>query len=113
MTKELIAKLEALEEPDRDIDAEIAVYIHGGSVDSDGRFWKPGVRGFSIAERYTASIDAAIMLVPDDMCPVLDFNTGEARIYRKRYDSRFFVTEHNNPAIALLICILKAKEPVE
>jgi len=57
--------------PDRELDAEIAALLCGGKVDVAGRFWKPGVRGFCIAPRYTVSLDAAMTLSGDDPYQVL------------------------------------------
>jgi hypothetical protein len=66
---ELAARCEAATGPDRELDAEIAAKLCGGSavspIDLSGRYWKPGARGFCIAPAYTASIDAALTLVPE------------------------------------------------
>lgn len=70
---ELAERVERASGASRELDAEIAAHLCGGTVDRDGRYWKPGVRGFSIADRYTASIDAAVSLLPADTMHLIDF----------------------------------------
>lgn len=75
-TAELIERLERAEAPSRELDAEIAALVH---VDADGldfeAFPEPSgkvtiyfpskVKQAYAAHRYTASIDAALTLVPE------------------------------------------------
>lgn len=69
--KELIEKLEALEGPDRELDAQIAVA--GGQFERlaktvAGTFVYPGgIRDGRRPPAYTASIDDALSLVPDGL----------------------------------------------
>lgn len=70
MTDTLPQRIEAAEGADRALDVEIAALLCGGTTDFDGRYWKPGVRGFCVAPRYTASIDAALTLADKETDPL-------------------------------------------
>lgn len=68
MTPDLIERLEAASGPDRELDAEIAVAIGLGKATANhaGRYWKQGdLHVTGEAPAYTASIDAALTLVPE------------------------------------------------
>jgi hypothetical protein len=93
MTREallvLAARAEAAEGPDRELDAEIMVALKsetyltarlyrigelaaaGAGPDSD---WRNAIILFQDVP-YTASLDAAMTLVPDDLFPTIDFVT--------------------------------------
>lgn len=113
MTKELIAKLEALEAPDYDVFSAVAEFVVPDRSGQDPNY----KCGFRIRNRFRNMIideaweSAAIMLVPEGWKPCLDFNRSDAFLIKRGED--FAIEAKGHPAIALLICILKAKEPVE
>lgn len=128
-TAELIERLERAEAPSRELDAEIAALVH---VDADGldfeAFPEPSgkvtiyfpskVKQAYAAPRYTASMDAALTLVPvgwewslysaqSGFRPQAQLET-EAMRHREGFEpvSAFGAT----PAIALCIAALRVKE---
>ncbi len=141
--KDLIARLEKAEGPDRELDGEIAVAI---GVDlpepmgdappylktptmadgcAAGTYWLVQRSGMSLrtAPAYTASIDAALTLVPDALCKEPSWwgvQRGGLTYFHawvgsgmERYDTNNNFTEHwaqaNTPALALCIAALKAR----
>lgn len=140
-TAELIERLERAEAPSRELDAEIAALVH---VDADGldfeAFPEPSgkvtiyfpskVKQAYAAHRYTASIDAALTLVPEGwrIAGFAEYGHGmkwKGRIYCALVPSdlshlpRTYAAhsaaavrfDHPaTPAIALCIAALKAKE---
>lgn len=115
----LIAKLEGAAEGSRELDALIAVLLCGGDLDAaPGRYWKPGVRGWSIADRYTTSLDAALTLVPEGWVPSLviyhDCSTvglADDRVNPVRLPDVEVTAP--TPALALVSAALKARAQQE
>jgi hypothetical protein len=110
----LIARVEAATGPDREVDADIAVALNvGGLADP---VWKrlPGGkfvdRGCAIntvsADRYTASLDAAMALVPSGVDWLLD--SGRIAIVGRR-PAGPFTARAATPALALTAAALRAR----
>lgn len=100
--KELIERLEGLTGPNFEIEQEI------------GRLMNPNATRLSVFPAYTASIDAAMTLVPEGY--VWSINTfaepSRASAYLVRHDNCYVRTNEQfcaTPAIALCIAALKAK----
>lgn len=127
-TAELIEKLERADGPSRELDAEIAQTL---SLPWDyAADWGPRGRDIQVAHRYTASIDAALTLVPEGwrIAGFVEYGHGmkwKGRIYCALVPSdlshlpRTYAAhsaaavrcDHAaTPAIALCIAALKAKE---
>lgn len=111
MTKELIAKLEDLEAPNKEVFREVFLAVcpipYGGAA--YGR-WMALEPEFEVKIKCQAWESAAIMLVPEGYAWGMDARHCSAIL------TRLSAFEHEfaqHPAIALLICILKAKEPVK
>ena len=117
---DLIARLEKLTGPDREVDAEIFAEITGNVRSQD--YWRfTGLRtkgeaddvAFSAyckyrALRYTASLDAALSLVPEGWEWELSWLAGVAAA--KIGDPLLYLEgEAKTPAIALCIAALKAR----
>lgn len=126
----LIKSLEALEGPDREVDCEIALALHGGEI-----VWKQaqytgdsypyrkyksadhvGGYGSAPVERYTQSIDAASTTVPKDMIWFTGIDDayglpGHARINDAYLGN--FIGQGKNPAIALCLAAFYAREKLE
>ncbi|WPM80871.1 hypothetical protein R5W60_05330 [Brucella pseudintermedia] len=125
MTSDLITRLSKLDAPDREVDAEIDVLFFGGET-----VWKQAnytMEQFPASKRsskhhicgyayecvlaYTASVDAAIALA-ERVLPgwtwTLWPNAAEIRHPTLRMIDE--VGSGSNPAIALCIAILRAKE---
>ena len=111
---DLIARLEALTEPSREVDAEIAVLVGGGA--------SKYAAGFE--PHYTASIDAATTLVPEGWGRAIadpqhwdddpEDKTPYARLYPPDYrmkigDDAIYKGDGSNMAIALCIAALRAR----
>lgn len=124
MTSDLIAKLEALDGPDREVDADIYIAFNipmerAGRIDRLGGCvgWWPKDAPYESAvdvPRYTASLDAAIALV-ERVLPgnhlridIGDDGLHAANIFGDWGDSH--ANASSSPAIALLIALLRAKE---
>lgn len=108
--QDLIERLEKVVAPDRELDRLIWDATNGrGGVDE----WTVGQID---APAYTASIDAALTLVPDGLNYVLKArNPGaksEARV--GGLQGGFYIKdgEHSCPAIALCIAALKARAAI-
>lgn len=104
---ELIARVEGLKGPDREVDAHVAVAIYGGArIDDGGKYpgwWFTDLTEHLKAPRYTASIDAVVALierelpgwwwkcgtccVSDDACIAPDFNSPK---HGERLKAQFF-----------------------
>lgn len=114
MTKaDLADRIEALDGPDREIDAEIAnlcferreEYLYG-HPDTNVTWGKDGVYQFFSPPAYTASIDAAMMLVPDGMkWSVSTFGRAKATA---QVNHRCITA--NTPALAICAAALRAQE---
>lgn len=119
---ELIERLEALSAPCREVDAEIA-FATGWRMSYGAWFtpeqasaarkarksiWTYG--GISNSLAYTASIDAAMTLVPEG-CGVAIFRAtiaGASRAELENLAGHEFCADATTPAIALCIAALKA-----
>lgn len=124
MTESLISRLEALTEPSREIDAEIALAFGWAHICDQAGFWweAPGnSEDCHIAPpRFTDSIDAALTLVPEGWAlHILHGGRKEANGTQPwaatlsiNGDAQTSVdAEHvSSAAMALLIAIMKAKE---
>lgn len=119
---DLIAKLSAATGPSRELDAEIAVVVNGGEI-----VWKQtrytmeqhparryasaqhiGGYGFDHVPEYTASLDAALTLVPDEYDWVIGKTNSGLTVYAKVGPN---IEEFaDTPALALCIAALKARE---
>lgn len=107
--KDLTEKLAQAEGPSRELDAEISRALAGGPADH----WYQDHRGVYVTDNcapcYTASIDAALTLVPDGATGLISIGLGYARI--ERSDGTHWSGDAATPAIALCIAALSAKEP--
>ena len=129
--KQLIERLEALEAPCRECDIEVARFKYGrDAVRRGGLGWRkdaiivPCCPGWEIMPSYTASLDAAMTLVPEGN---FDQDWGRSTRYKsegfKLWQVRIALEtveqdpqelgpvalgEHNTPAIALCIAALRA-----
>jgi hypothetical protein len=111
MTSDLIARLEALSGPDREVDAEIAKAIgakHGpdsGWCNSDnGDHWYVE----ECAKNYTASIDSAMTLVSTPFWMIRNSMDGPVATIMDT-SGREYEGNGDNAAIALCIAALKAR----
>ena len=105
MTDSLLSRLQALTEPSREIDAEIALangwtYIKCGDL----RLWSNS-DGPGAMPHYTGSIDAALTLVPRGAIWICG---GHVRAYWA--DVSGYSGSGPTPAIALLIAIRSMQE---
>ncbi|KAB2681769.1 hypothetical protein [Brucella tritici] len=133
---DLITRLSKLDAPDREVDAELEAVSLGGRVylnDPEGKeviierpidgFWIRGIYPYRKIARYTGSTDAAIALaervLPGWKRQLLEDFNGKwiARVCSPRRE--LFSTDYlretelggsSNPAIALCIALLRAKE---
>lgn len=134
---DLIARVEKASGPDRELDIEIfravvAVPNEGQMVGVEPRQWDPRYTpllvphpkwGFSPAvsddaERYTASIDAALTLAPEGAnCWGFDKTPIGSEAYFSRNhvsDGHWYVSGfHCHSAIAICIAALRAREQLE
>lgn len=124
---ELIAKIEAGEVPLRELDCEIAVCAAGfftippkweggpvgyGYTDSDGHEVHPGHGGDQLVCRYTASIDAALTLVPSPPLVTMEIGpkiTEVAIQYRSAGKPMLAEGRAATPALALCAAALRAR----
>jgi hypothetical protein len=125
---DLIKRLEALEAPCRECDAEIAL-AKGWTQFKPNWYRPPDLdihHHFSELPRYTASIDAAMTLVPEGdfdqdwsrstRCKSEGFKLWQVRIAFETVDQDpeelgpVALGEHDIPAIALCIAALRAQE---
>lgn len=122
MTKELIAKLEALKEPEAGVFHEAFKVIYPepeGLFATDKQLldrqnWLVVKALFSRGLACQVWSSAAIMLVPEGLHECLDNDPDGPRAFLQDKNKQQVAMHYaNHPAIALLICILKAKESVE
>lgn len=118
MIKELIAKLEALEEPEYyNIFGDVFLLLnpkpHERKERAEYYAWYNKNTSFTEKLRAKAWESAAIMLVPGGYKWGLEHDKDNPTAWLIRYGIFEVQYDANHPAIALLICILKAKEPVE
>jgi hypothetical protein len=127
---DLISRLDALTGPDPKIDAEICPYPvkrneHPDILkDGDWLYELPQHHGraWDYVPRYTASIDAALTLVPNGWHPVIDYRdkldgSSSVVLYEfpqpcRRIPEAPFSIIKTSAAIALLIAILIAREAI-
>lgn len=115
MTSDLIAKLEALDGPSREVDLEIAIAT--GAVPDEVAKYGPHLRRIEMrrVDPYTASLDAAIALV-ERVLPgwtlMLDDRMGPSAklLPPNQISSAEDRTKAATLPIALLIALLRAKE---
>ena len=109
--EELIARLEAATGPSRKLDATIDIAVNGGTA-ADLAYVLEDVERTLRPHRYTASIDAAMTLVPDDACWTVSV-PRQPDMSGKRYwaslRSNHPGARGSTPAIALCIAALKAR----
>ena len=113
--KDLIEKLAQAEGPSRKLDAEISRALAGGPADH----WYQDHRGVYVTDNcapcYTASIDAALTLVPEGVEVSIERYTDKGiRAQRDLASAWVFGAPRayaSTPAIALCIAALSAKEP--
>ena len=121
MTESLLTRLNSLEGPCRECDAEIMLL--SGEYKRDkmrpGQFFHKDTPNISSAGRskYTSSLDAIVGLIERDFPGMLwdrDARIQLVTLYTPEYDADLgggiFVSRHKIPAIALCIAYVKAKE---
>lgn len=126
---DLIARLESAPEGSRGLDAEIALHLYpristyeSDEVRGSGHWVSPDY-GAIYAENYTTSLDAALTLVPEgqeiwwevrQMCSLSSPMKGGEGIFSARvglnYGADGYLGRSDNPALALCIAALKARE---
>lgn len=114
MTSDLITRLSKLEGADRESDAEIdrAFGLHVDVYDLSGPWTRyPAPDHYRETSRYTASVDAAIALAEKALpgWGWLTQNCGSPTALMVK-DDDIYEVQAANPAIALCIAILRAKE---
>lgn len=110
--------------PDRELDCAIGVAIglfeeHSSKYDhipfdywrinSDGAHSQPGHGGDQMVPRYTASIDAALTLVPDQCRWSLDVGMGDDRMCQVAIWFSTLAGRAATPALALIAASLRAR----
>lgn len=108
--RDLIAKLEKLKGPDREVDGLLAAHFHVKQITGTWPDW-------CIDPPVTASLDAAIALV-ERVLPGWDWGVmsagedgSEGKLWQHGWhDDTVVHAFHALPAIALIIALLKAKE---
>lgn len=109
---DLITRLEAAEGPDRELDAEIFLQIDPDATDNgDGTFDSPYFdQSHHHPRKYTASIDAALTLVPEGW--IWQLSPTYAEVFELVDSTGFggFCADAPTPANALCIAALKARE---
>ena len=123
----LIARLEAAEGPDRELDCHLWVAAQGGDarmnyVESESKcfvwergldgMWIRGVVNFRAVPSYTSSIDAAVSLaervLPGNQVNVTKFTSTVARA--SIGNGWIAASTHKTPALALVLATVKALE---
>jgi hypothetical protein len=110
--EELIARLEAATGPDRALDEEISRGVNPDEWLVRDRHAPAGEEGWGWdIPRYTASIDAAMALIPDGMfVAVKRYSDGwYARVAAENTSPVSFRGEQKPAAIALCIAAIKAR----
>ena len=112
---ELIARIEAASGPDRELDFWISVRVEGTrytDAELQADIDLVGIEGMHIPFAYTASIDAALTLVPEGYFPTIDFVACRCWIR----DAQGFDMPHGcaygcgaTPALALCAAALRAR----
>ena len=115
MTK-LADKIEALEGPSREVDAEIAIAVGRTlQVWREGGHSMPGYWADDPPPTYTASLDAAMTLVPEGFYKsfaAIRFGDGLpfAEVVERKPPERIFSAYAATPALALCAAALRARE---
>ena len=106
----LIARLEATEGPSRELDCEIHEALGHEVILGAGKHPMNRTGGGRVP-KYTASLDAAVSLVPEGWEVVLEWyrSEGMARLSRNGLDADS-LSAGKTPALALCIAALKARE---
>jgi hypothetical protein len=115
---ELAARVEALTGPDREVDADImSLFTH--SVSSDDGDWWCGPHDASPIRvpEFTASLDAAMTLVPEKWklrqmqfaAPCADCRKWQVQFYGGREGEDYFVSFAATPTLALCAASLRAR----
>ena len=116
MSNDLIARLEAATGASRELDAAIAeavgYIVRYDKADPRGTtpYYQP-VPDYSWrpVPTYTASIDAALTLVPEGWDYTI-YSRGEVSVHRSKSGTRtFYDAEAATPALAICIAALKAR----
>lgn len=121
--RELVERLEAAEGPSRELDAEIARALGwkdvgiGPHAPQTVKWVRPdGSETFNRLPAYTASIDAALTLVPEGWEWTVGNTYAEGRTFARvenfalKGEPNFNVDGQRPPALALTIAALKARE---
>ena len=112
---DLIGRLAAATGPDRELDVEIARAC--GYSGDFGWFTPPGGGRLVRCPKFTASIDAALTLLPEGKMWLFGhLDPEDMRFFATITDGRVLGDEtwrgfHATPAIALVLAILKARQP--
>lgn len=114
---DLIEKLEKAAGPDRDLDRDVALacgwkrkpWVSGAVWEPPT--WKPGKPRRSAVPKFTASIDAALPLMPQGWHAILYTETRCAELYPTEIPKRpaGIQSRANGPRIAVAICIAALK----
>lgn len=106
----LADRIEAAEGPDRELDAAIALAIrYQDCLPCDFNGIKARTGGILNAPAFTASLDAAMTLVPEGWTGVIDL-TGAAKLIDARYPNREVrALACATPALALCAAALRAR----
>lgn len=116
MTEKLSERVEQLEGPDREIDRAIKqAFDHDWDYSTDWNYWdalKRETVSRPVAKPYTASLDAAMSLVPEGYSWILysdgSCEVGPTPIAGSMMDAEF-TADAATPAIALCAATLKAR----
>ena len=125
--EQLAARIEALDGPSREVDAEIYAWVRMSLYGSPeaypapsgkGRvvcWYKSGTHGTTIAPRYTASLDAAMSLVPEGASWEMRWFSGDKKSWITFFppgdaeDDYFHIYNARTPALALCAAALRAR----
>lgn len=102
---DIISRLESAEGPDRELDGDIWFAVHG---------YRASANLENYPSRYTASIDAAMTLVPDGFQAYVDTGIGHGDAHACVWTDhpcriQGGARQQHSPAIALCIAALKAR----
>lgn len=107
---DLIERIESAKGPSRELDAEIAPLVGLRVVDEGhpiGRcFYDKLGHGVPLPS-FTASIDAALTLVPEGLAGIVSIDFGYARLERE--DGEHWSSDAATPALALVAAALRAR----
>ncbi len=110
--EELAVRVEGAAGPDREIDAQIAGglgWCVGPEGNRGGRCGRTPQGTWKVVPRYTASLDAAMTLVPEGWTGIVQL-TGAAELVDARNDSRRVrALACETPALALTAAALRSR----